>query len=151
MSVNRPYLTPELDEHYNLSQSKDGCFGMFGKPVLRGTHIGRKLIFRQISFYPTGQAEGGPAIEISMTLDEQYRPLMQEISRGYLATWLNNLPESRLDLVEKFHNFGEYWKVKNTQLSVTIVWYYEEPDWTILPDVVDRLIHVAEVIEARDT
>ena len=148
--MNQPYLTAELDERYQLSPAKDGCLGIFGKPIFRGTHIGRDLVFREIAFYPTGQAQGGPAVEISLTLDGQYRALMDEISKGYLATWLKNLPESRLDLVKKEHQYSEYWKIKKTRLSVSIVWERWENDLTAIPDVVNRLILVAEVIESME-
>jgi|GEM_PF-5826368 len=145
--MKRPYLTPELDERYQLVESRDGCFGLWGEPIFRGIYIGKVIVFKHIGFYPTGQAEGGPAIEIRHRLAVQDEHILKEIATGYLYTWLDNLPVPQSDLLKKTHNFQEIWKVRDNLLSVIIVWGWQEADPAIIPDCVQRLVQVAEIIE----
>jgi hypothetical protein len=144
--MKRPYLSPELDSQYQLVAVRDGCFGLWGKTVFRAQIEDYTVIFRKHGFYATGQADGGEAIEISTSLPKQYTPLMRDISKGYLYTWLSKQPSQRTDLMEYAHGFLEFWKVKDNQLSLIIVWYRNIPDWSIIPECVQRFIKVANVI-----
>ena len=142
----RPYLTPELDARYQMVAVRDGCFGLWGKVVFRAEIEDYTVIFRKHGYYAIGQADGGEALQISTSLPNQYIPLMQDISKGYLYTWLSKQPSQRTDLLEYTHGFLEYWKTTDNQLSMIIVWYRQAPDWSIIPECVRRFINVADVI-----
>ena len=144
----RPYLTPEIDQRYQLVARRDGCLGLWGKTIFRGQYGTYTLWFREHKYYPIAQADSAPGIEVSVNLPLGSIALMREIATGYLYTWLDNLPSPKSDLLKYEHQFMERWKTKNTQLSVVLLWDRQSADWTVVPSVIDRLITVANIIKS---
>lgn len=144
--MKEPYLTPEIDSYYQLVPSRDGCLGLWGKPIYRGQHNNMPLIFKQHVLYYIGPGDADSAIEIGIELPLSAISMIQEIRSIGLYQWLNNLPRPRTDLLKYEHDFIERWQVKWYRLSVVLLWYRQEADWNVIHDTIIRLIAINEVI-----